>query len=95
MSVSFADLGVPSRLVERLRARGITEAFPIQEAAIPDALAGSRRRGQGHHRLGQDPRLRPSPRWPISPKPGPASPPPWSSCPRANSRRRSKKRSPS
>jgi superfamily II DNA/RNA helicase len=40
MSVSFADLGVPSRLVERLRARGITEAFPIQEAAIPDALAG-------------------------------------------------------
>jgi superfamily II DNA/RNA helicase len=40
MSVSFADLGVPSRLVERLRARGITEAFPIQEAAIPDALEG-------------------------------------------------------
>ena len=40
MSVSFADLGVPSRLVERLAARGITEAFPIQEAAIPDALEG-------------------------------------------------------
>ena len=40
MSLSFADLGVPARLVERLRARGITEAFPIQEAAIPDALAG-------------------------------------------------------
>jgi superfamily II DNA/RNA helicase len=40
MSVSFADLGVPSRLVERLKARGITEAFPIQEAAIPDALEG-------------------------------------------------------
>ena len=40
MSMSFADLGVPARLVERLRARGITEAFPIQEAAIPDALAG-------------------------------------------------------
>ncbi|MGP8009810.1 MAG: DEAD/DEAH box helicase [Acidimicrobiales bacterium] len=40
MSLSFADLGVPSRLVERLRARGITEAFPIQEAAIPDALEG-------------------------------------------------------
>ena len=38
--MSFADLGVPARLVERLRARGITEAFPIQEAAIPDALAG-------------------------------------------------------
>ena len=40
MSVSFADLGVPTNLVDRLRARGITEAFPIQEAAIPDALAG-------------------------------------------------------
>ncbi len=40
MSVSFADLGVPSRLVERLNARGITEPFPIQEAAIPDALEG-------------------------------------------------------
>jgi superfamily II DNA/RNA helicase len=38
--MSFADLGVPARLVERLRVRGITEAFPIQEAAIPDALAG-------------------------------------------------------
>jgi len=40
MSVSFADLGVPANLVERLRARGITEAFPIQEAALPDALEG-------------------------------------------------------
>jgi superfamily II DNA/RNA helicase len=40
MSVSFAALGVPSRLVERLNARGIFEAFPIQEAAIPDALNG-------------------------------------------------------
>jgi superfamily II DNA/RNA helicase len=40
MSVSFAALGVPSNLVERLKQRGITEAFPIQEAALPDALAG-------------------------------------------------------
>jgi superfamily II DNA/RNA helicase len=40
MSVSFAALGVPSNLVERLKQRGILEAFPIQEAAIPDALAG-------------------------------------------------------
>ncbi|MFI5036160.1 MAG: DEAD/DEAH box helicase [Acidimicrobiales bacterium] len=40
MSVPFADLGVPARLVERLAARGIHEAFPIQEAALPDALAG-------------------------------------------------------
>jgi superfamily II DNA/RNA helicase len=38
--MSFADLGVPANLVERLAAQGITEAFPIQEAAIPDALAG-------------------------------------------------------
>src|ERR1700719_2777915 len=40
MSVSFAALGVPSNLVERLKQRGIHEAFPIQEAALPDALAG-------------------------------------------------------
>ncbi len=40
MSVSFADLGVPTNLVDRLRLRGITEAFPIQVASIPDALAG-------------------------------------------------------
>ncbi len=38
--MSFDALGVPSNLVEHLKARGITEAFPIQEAAIPDALAG-------------------------------------------------------
>ena len=38
--MSFAELGVPANLVERLAARGITEAFPIQEAALPDALAG-------------------------------------------------------
>ncbi len=40
MSPSFAELGVPTHLVERLRARDITEAFPIQTAALPDALAG-------------------------------------------------------
>jgi len=40
MSMSFADLGVPANLVARLAARGITEAFPIQEVSIPDALAG-------------------------------------------------------
>jgi superfamily II DNA/RNA helicase len=40
VSVTFADLGVPSPLVARLKARGITDAFPIQEAALPDALAG-------------------------------------------------------
>ena len=36
--MSFADLGVPANLVERLASRGILEAFPIQEVAIPDAL---------------------------------------------------------
>ena len=40
MPVTFADLGVDPALVEKLTARGITSAFPIQEAAIPDALAG-------------------------------------------------------
>ena len=40
MSMSFADLGVPANLVARLASRGIHEAFPIQEVAIPDALAG-------------------------------------------------------
>ncbi len=40
MSVPFADLGVPSNLVERLRLRGIIESFPIQEVALPDTLAG-------------------------------------------------------
>src|ERR1022692_3415014 len=40
MSLSFAALGVPSNLVEHLKQRGIFEAFPIQEAALPDALAG-------------------------------------------------------
>jgi superfamily II DNA/RNA helicase len=40
MPVSFADLGVDPALVAKLAERGITSAFPIQEAAIPDALAG-------------------------------------------------------
>ena len=40
MSMSFADLGVPANLVSRLASRGITEAFPIQEVSIPDALSG-------------------------------------------------------
>lgn len=38
--MSFAALGLPSNLIEHLKQRGITEAFPIQEAAIPDALNG-------------------------------------------------------
>jgi superfamily II DNA/RNA helicase len=38
--VSFASLGLPSELVRILDARGITDAFPIQAATLPDALAG-------------------------------------------------------
>jgi superfamily II DNA/RNA helicase len=37
---NFADLGVPARLVTILTKQGITDPFPIQEAAIPDLLAG-------------------------------------------------------
>jgi len=37
---SFADLGVPEHLVAALDARGMTTAFPVQAATIPDALAG-------------------------------------------------------
>ena len=40
MTVSFADLGLRPDLVSRLHARGLTTPFPIQEAALPDALAG-------------------------------------------------------
>lgn len=40
MTVSFADLGVRPDLVARLHARGLTDPFPIQRAALPDALAG-------------------------------------------------------
>ncbi|HEX4901677.1 MAG TPA: DEAD/DEAH box helicase [Acidimicrobiales bacterium] len=37
---SFAELGVPERLVAALDARGMTSAFEVQAATIPDALAG-------------------------------------------------------
>ena len=40
VSISFADLGVPARMVEALAADGITEPFPVQEITLPDALAG-------------------------------------------------------
>ena len=43
----FAGLGVPPVLVERLARDGITSPFPIQEAAIPDALAGKDVLGRG------------------------------------------------
>ncbi len=40
MTTTFADLGLPDELVHALEIQGITEPFPIQAAAIPDALAG-------------------------------------------------------
>jgi superfamily II DNA/RNA helicase len=43
----FAALGLPERLVERLAREGITSPFPIQTAAIPDALAGKDVLGRG------------------------------------------------
>jgi len=40
LSPTFADLGVPADLVALLEREGITTPFPIQEATLPDALAG-------------------------------------------------------
>lgn len=40
MSITFADLGVPKPLSSALAAQRITEPFPIQAAALPDALKG-------------------------------------------------------
>ena len=40
MPSTFAELGVNAALAASLAEQGITEAFPIQEAALPDALAG-------------------------------------------------------
>ena len=44
---TFADLGLPRAIVNVLSKQGITEAFPIQKAAIPDALAGQDVLGRG------------------------------------------------
>ncbi|MFF1816983.1 DEAD/DEAH box helicase [Kribbella sp. NPDC058245] len=43
----FAALGLAPRLVQRLARDGITAPFPIQEATIPDALAGRDVLGRG------------------------------------------------
>src|SRR5438046_3055380 len=40
MSKSFRALGVSAKVEQELASRGIAEAFPIQELALPDALAG-------------------------------------------------------
>ncbi len=37
---TFAELGLPNRIVNALVRRGIAEPFPIQAATIPDILAG-------------------------------------------------------
>jgi superfamily II DNA/RNA helicase len=44
---SFAELGLPERLVSALERRGITTPFPIQAACLPDALAGCDLLGRG------------------------------------------------
>ena len=47
MSPTFSSLGVPARLVSVLDAQGITAPFPIQQATLPDALAGRDLLGRG------------------------------------------------
>jgi superfamily II DNA/RNA helicase len=39
-TVAFRDLGLPESIVRRLESQGKHDAFPIQAAVIPDALAG-------------------------------------------------------
>jgi superfamily II DNA/RNA helicase len=46
-SATFAELGVPARLVTGLDAAGITAPFPIQAATLPDSLAGRDLLGRG------------------------------------------------
>jgi len=40
LTTTFADLGVPPRLVAALAARGIEQPFEVQALTIPDAIAG-------------------------------------------------------
>lgn len=44
---TFSDLGLPLEIVRVLNSQGIREPFPIQAAAIPDALAGKDVLGRG------------------------------------------------
>ncbi|HEX8627022.1 MAG TPA: DEAD/DEAH box helicase [Catenuloplanes sp.] len=46
-TTTFADLGVPAALTAVLAADGITTAFPIQVATLPDSLAGRDVLGRG------------------------------------------------
>ena len=43
----FAELGVPAPVVTALGRRGITTAFPIQAATLPDSIAGRDVIGRG------------------------------------------------
>ncbi|MEV6797095.1 DEAD/DEAH box helicase [Micromonospora rifamycinica] len=45
--VGFADLGLPRQLVDTLARQGITTPFEIQQATLPDALAGRDVLGRG------------------------------------------------
>ncbi|WP_210503175.1 DEAD/DEAH box helicase [Nocardioides xinjiangensis] len=45
--MTFADLGVPSSLVQILEQQGITTPTPIQAATLPDSLAGRDVLGRG------------------------------------------------
>ena len=45
--MSFADCGVPARIVAALHERGIDTPFPIQAATLPDSLAGRDVLGRG------------------------------------------------
>lgn len=44
---AFGDLGLPAPLVAELTRQGLTTAFPIQAATVPDSLAGRDVLGQG------------------------------------------------
>ncbi|MCU1676450.1 MAG: box helicase domain protein, partial [Frankiales bacterium] len=44
---SFAELGVPGKVIQALTAGGITSPFPIQAATLPDSLAGRDIIGRG------------------------------------------------
>ncbi|WP_246561303.1 DEAD/DEAH box helicase [Streptomyces roseirectus] len=46
-AVSFADLGVPAGILRVLDEQGITTPFPVQAAALPNALAGRDVLGRG------------------------------------------------
>ncbi|HET7327804.1 MAG TPA: DEAD/DEAH box helicase [Nocardioidaceae bacterium] len=46
-STTFAELGVPAAVLRELHSQGMTDAFPIQSATLPDTLAGRDVLGRG------------------------------------------------